>query len=331
MNPSTDLPSASIVIATFNRTAILASTIACLAKQTVDPLEVIVVDQSLSPDGTPQDNSAELKRPVLRYFFGHPPNAQKARNFGIREARGEIVILVDDDMELPSCFVEAHVRNYLPGSTWDGVSGQVLKPREQATTEIPRYVEHRPEGWMFFPLNYALRTNTINWPSCNASVRKSAAIAAGGFDEHFTRTLYDDTDFSKRLWDSGAEIVFDPEATAVHLKAQSGGRRPGALNSWVPADRENWATVFYFWRKNFGMWVARRMFAKRFCANLLRKNLLLHPVQFGVALRELIAGWNLSSCKLEEGPRYAWTPVVLPGRGGWINPPRVWKTPETPG
>jgi len=63
---------------------------------------------------------------------------------------------------------------------------------------------------MFFPLNFSERRPTINWPSCNASVRRELARKVGGFDEHFARNACDDTEFSWRLHLAGARIVFDP-------------------------------------------------------------------------------------------------------------------------
>src|SRR5262249_917971 len=84
-------------------------------------------------------------------------------------------------------------------------------------------------GWMFLPLNFGERRPAINWPSCNGSVRRELALSIGGFDEQFTRTWYDDADFSWRLHKAGAKIVYDPCASLVHLKGPSGV--PAEINS----------------------------------------------------------------------------------------------------
>lgn len=310
MNPSPHRPVCSVIIVTYNRPAQLAVTLSDLRNQSPEPDEVIVVDQSTDTEGHALDQGAALRHPRLRYFHGHPANAQQARNFALGEARGEIVIMVDDDMRLPEDFIAAHLKNYEDPDI-DGVSGQVLKPGQQPLDELPAVCRRGPLGWLRFPLHYAHRTRCMNWPSCNGSVKRAIALAVGGFDEQFTRTLYDDSDFSHRLALAGARVVFDPAASAVHLKAPAGGRRPSALNSLVLADADNWATVFYFWRKNFGLWPVRGQVLRKLCEVFARKVFLCEPVQLAAAFREMVAGWRTASRKLAEGPRYGW-PVAGP-------------------
>jgi GT2 family glycosyltransferase len=296
-------PTSSVLIATFNRHEALAITLADLAKQTVQPMEVIVVDQSIDNEGRPLDQSAHLHHPALKYFHGHPPNAQKARNFAISRATGDVLIMVDDDMRLPEKVIEAHLKNYQDPHI-DGIAGQVLKPGQQPEANLPVVCTKGRAGWVRFPLNYGRRIDTTNWPSCNGSLRRSMALKIGGFDEHFTRTLFDDTDFSKRLADAGAKIVFDPEATAVHRKVASGGRRPGKFDDYVSADAESWAVQIYFWRKNFSLWEGRWQLGRLFRGVFFRRDFLRHPASLLVAAREMVRGWKIAGRRLAEGPRY---------------------------
>lgn len=299
----------SVIIATYNRPEALAVTLDDLARQCLQADEVLVIDQSTDETGRPLDQSGTLRHPRLKYFHGHPANAQKARNFGIGHAIGDVLLLVDDDMRLPEGFVEAHMRNYADPVV-GGVAGQVLKPGQKPHDHVPLHCIQDRAGWVRFPLNYAHRTETANWPSCNGSVRKTLAVAVGGFDEQYTRTLFDDTDFSKRLSDAGARIVFDPEATAVHRKVSSGGKRPGKLDKYVLADAESWAVQLYFWRKNFSLWTGRWQLSRLARAVFVRKAFLAHPRSFVLALQEMVRGWCLASERLAEGPRYGWTPYV---------------------
>lgn len=298
---------ASVIIATCNRPDPLRQTLEDLAAQTRPAREIIVVDQSRDAEGNPLDQSAALAHiPGLRYIHQREQNAQTARNRAIAEAQSEVLVLVDDDMRLPPGFLAAHLANYENDPQIDAVAGQVLKPRERPTNVLPREMKRRPEGWMYMPLHFAERRETVNWPSCNASVRRHVAIAAGGFDAQFTRTLFDDTDFAWRLHKVGARVVFDPLATAVHLKVPSGGKRPGAKDKLVLADADYWATVFYFWRKSFGMFGARRLFAKYVRGVFCRKVFFKRPDAFAVAVAECLKGWRIASQKLREGPRHGW-------------------------
>jgi GT2 family glycosyltransferase len=303
MNMPDRRPSCSVIIATYNRPEALAVTLDDLRRQSLPPDEVLVLDQSPAAPGPDLEHALSSWGPKLRYFRLDVANAQQARNRGIRESRGEVLVLVDDDMRLPENFLTAHLANYAD-RTIDGVAGQVLKPGQRPTLVLPAACRHPRHGWLRFPLHYAHRTVSANWPSCNGSVKQSVAVAIGGFDEQFTRTLYDDTDFSHRLAMVGAKIIFDPAATAVHRKVPAGGRRPSALNTTVLADAENWGTVFYCWRKNFGLWPVRVLLARKLRGVFFRKMFLRNPRGFYQAAREMVRGWKLASRKLAEGPRY---------------------------
>lgn len=305
--PVLQLPQLSVLIATFNRLEVLQRTLDDLESQSFKPYEVIVVDQSCDENDRPVDHAKQLSgRPLIRYIHQKEPNAQVARNTAIAEARSPILVMIDDDMHLPAGFLRCHAENYAQTPDLHAVAGQVLKPGRTATDHIPSIAMQKPDGWMFFPLNYAHRCPVINWPSCNGSIRKEVAIAAGGFDEQFTRTWYDDSDFSWRLHQIGARVVLDPRASAVHLKVNVGGKRSSGKNSYVLADAHYWATLLYFWRKNFGLWPARRNFILYLRRVFARKVLLFHPSQMVIAWKEFLKGYQLASRRLCEGPRYRW-------------------------
>lgn len=298
-------PTVSVIIVTYNRPAALRQTLEDLRAQTVAPLEILVVDQSRDADGRPLDLSPlAAEFPNLRYLYQAVPNAQRARNLGIRRAKGDVVLLVDDDVRIGPGFVASHLRNYEDDPTLDGVSGQVLEPGQQPTTELPAACDWPHIGWMFLPLHYARRRPAVNWPSCNGSVRREMALKAGGFDEQFVRTWLDDTDFSWRLHQAGAKIVFDPLASLVHLKVPSGGKRPARVNRHVLADTEHWGTLFYFWRKNFGMRRAWRHYRRYVRRLICRKVLLARPHWLGVALWHMAAGYRWAGVRVRQGGIY---------------------------
>jgi GT2 family glycosyltransferase len=295
----------SVIIATYNRLEALQQTLRDLAAQTRPADEILVIDQSRDDEGRPLPRVDQLPPvPGLRYCHQPVPNAQTARNRGIREARGQILLFVDDDVRLPPDFVASHLRNYERDLELDGVAGQTLDVGQAPTMELPPAYSWPHNGWMFFPLNFAERRPTINWPSCNASVRRERALRVGGFDEQFIRTWFDDTDFSWRLHQSGARIVFDPAASAVHLKVPSGGKRPAGLNTLVLGDTENWGIRFYFWRKNFGLLPVWRHIWYHVRGMICRKVLLVRPHWLLRAVWHLLAGYRWASRRLRQGPLY---------------------------
>lgn len=295
----------SVIIATYNRFEALRQSLRDLSLQTRLPDEVIVVDQSRDEHGQPLDRGRELAGfERVRYIHQAVPNAQRARNHAIGIATGEILLLLDDDVRVPPTFVATHLRNYEIEPDLDGVAGQTLEPGQQPVHELPKSYYWPNNGWMFLPLNFAKRGPAVNWPSCNGSIRREMAERVGGFDEQFVRTYCDDTEFSWRLHLHGARIVFDPEASLIHLKVQAGGKRPTGRNSHVWADTEYWGTLFYFWRKCFGVhrvwrhvwWYVRYL--------IFRKAVLVRPHWLIVNLYHLAAGFHWAGRRLREGPRY---------------------------
>ncbi|MDP4181237.1 MAG: glycosyltransferase [Bacillota bacterium] len=93
----------SIIIATYNRPNLLSGTLMYLNKQKINlnDIEVVVID-----DGSDNDDTKELVRNFsakfsLNYFYLEKTEAScvsRARNEGIKKAKGEIIIFLDDDI-----------------------------------------------------------------------------------------------------------------------------------------------------------------------------------------------------------------------------------------
>jgi glycosyl transferase family 2 len=94
-----DAPAVSVVLTTFNRSALLGRAIESVLAQTLDDFELIVVDDC-STDDTPIVVSRIDDSRVS--FIRHETNLglASARNSGIGRARGKFVCFLDDDDEL---------------------------------------------------------------------------------------------------------------------------------------------------------------------------------------------------------------------------------------
>jgi GT2 family glycosyltransferase len=296
--------SISIIVPSYGRAEVLAECVEGLLAQSRQPEEILVVHQQPEPSspGT-RRLKAWSEGGRIRLFETGFANAQRARNLGIREARSDVVLLLDDDVFPAPDLVERHVQNYKNDPSLDGVAGQVLEKGQLPTFDVSPQFFRPHVGWQFSPLNYGLRMPAINWPSTNSSARRKVAIAAGGFDEQFERTWLDDTDFSVRLLRCGARLVFDPTARVVHRKVASGGKRlPSHPSLWM--DCLGWMTHFYFWRKNFGLWKARYPLCWNLRYLVFRKAVLIRPSWLVRNLAHLFRGYRLATRKLREGPRY---------------------------
>src|SRR4051794_4537252 len=133
----------SVLIATFNRAAVLRQTLESLASLAPEgSWEVIVVDNN-SLDDTRQvvETTAGTFPVSLRYVFEREPGRSAALNAGFQAARGEILVTTDDDVRvepdwldrIAAGFTEYHC-DYLGGRVlpiWPGERPDWLPARRE--------------------------------------------------------------------------------------------------------------------------------------------------------------------------------------------------------
>jgi GT2 family glycosyltransferase len=199
----------------------LCQTIDMALAQDYPDFEVIVVDQTPDPPEAVLACVAAAGR-RLRYVRRDVPNLPAARNTGVRIARGEIIVFIDDDVILGPGYVASHVARYGdPGL--GAVTGMTLAPSPAENDEAQMLnmrlgasgIKERLDDGCF---------STYSIEGCNCSFRKEAIIRAGMFDERFTGSAWgEDTDLALRVKHQGYLLVLDPKVRLVHLALESGG------------------------------------------------------------------------------------------------------------
>jgi glycosyltransferase involved in cell wall biosynthesis len=224
----------SIVVPSIGRIDCLTALLADLAKFNEAMECLIILQEKLSIADT-EEFIGDFHQP-LRIFYLSCPNASLARNIGLFEARGDIVLFLDDDVRIQDPnFLAAHLRNFEDASI-SGVYGQVLEVGQTPVSQPDPSEIETDWGWSLLPPNYARRCRTRNGASNNLAVRRDHAIAIGGMDAWFERgALREETEFNLRYTRAYGPLVFDPEATLIHLSASSGGSRSwGHVRKTVP-------------------------------------------------------------------------------------------------
>jgi glycosyltransferase involved in cell wall biosynthesis len=196
----------SIVVPTFNSAKVLGTCLESLTNQTVgqEKYEVIVVDDG-STDGT---KDVVAKYPVT-YIYQQNSGPAVARNNGVRQAEGEIILFTDADCEPQSNWIEEMVKP-LRDPQVVGVKG-IYKTRQKEL--IARLVqieyEHKYERMKKFK-------NIDFIDTYSAAYRKDIFTKYGGFDERYPKASVEDQEFSFRLSRDGYKMVFNPEAVVYH-------------------------------------------------------------------------------------------------------------------
>lgn len=123
------LPSASMVIPTYNRPADLESCLASILRQSVLPDEVLVIDDGALEE-VPLRQSIEAAGIKLIYHKKDEPGLTQSRNKGVELSSGQVVLFLDDDTELLPDYLEQMLGPYARDPEVMGVGALIanLKP-----------------------------------------------------------------------------------------------------------------------------------------------------------------------------------------------------------
>jgi glycosyltransferase involved in cell wall biosynthesis len=95
-------PRVSVIVRSYNRLHALAELLTALLAQDHDSFEIVVVEQSTHKPEADLALVSQLARdPRVRMLQSGPLGGPGARNAGVRAARGELLVFIDDD-DLPS-------------------------------------------------------------------------------------------------------------------------------------------------------------------------------------------------------------------------------------
>lgn len=234
MNRNNRDPSAvSVVLPTYRRGPVLLQTLRHLAELPDPPGEILVMDQTGEyPEDVQRtlqalEQAGQIRRLRLPY-----PSIPRAMNTGLREARGRIVLFLDDDILPDPGLIGAHAAAYQRDPEAWAVAGRVLQP-EEGDGQGGRCMEpvlrtgsglRQDLDFRFNGVSPAWVTNVM---AGNLSVLREKALASGGFDENFIPPVSYrfETEFAKRLIAAGGRIRFEPAASIRHLRAPCGGTR----------------------------------------------------------------------------------------------------------
>lgn len=208
-------PEISVVIPTFNRRPILLRCLGALADQAIDParFDVIVVDDG-SSDGTAGAAEGFARTAPMAMTVLTQPNsgANTARNLAIGQARGTLVLILNDDSIASPGLVGEHLRLHAAyPAVGDSVLGRLdllpdpppgLFERLHHDHRLDALAEGTDLGWQAF--------YTFNLSAKTALLRRH-----GGFDAGLR--WHEDIEFGWRLRADGLRVVWAPGALAHHL------------------------------------------------------------------------------------------------------------------
>lgn len=216
-------PTVTIVIVVYNRRDELREVLRrMLSESDYEPesVDVIVVDNASS------DGSAAMVRdefPAVHLIARETNIGAPAWNDGFAVARGDYVLILDDDCYLPP----------------DGLRRAVEAAREHDAQLVSfKVVSTRDRSWVF---SDRFRTGLLSFWGCAWLVRRDALDELGGYDPELFMWA-NEIDFTIRFYDHGYRHVHLPEVVAQHMKAPEPGDDAFDLRGYRTNAR-NWAYV----------------------------------------------------------------------------------------
>lgn len=287
-------PLVTVVIPTLNRYEYLKDVLKDLEKQDYKNFEVIVVDQS-EPFQKEFYDGFNLN---INLIHQKEKALWLARNTAIKKAKGDLLLLFDDDSRVEKDWITNHIKclDYFKADISSGVS-------------ISTVGAAIPQNYSFFRISDQLDTG-------NVLIKKEVFEQIGLFDRQFEKQRMGDGEFGLRAHLAGFLNISNPYAERLHLKVGTGGLRQ--MGSWDAFRTKKWfsprpiPSVLYLFRKYYGNKRARLALLKTIPASIMpyqfkgNKKMMvvgtfISIFIFPVIVIQVVISWNKASKKLKQG------------------------------
>lgn len=197
----------SVIIPSYNSEKTIEKNLNALLNQTyANEYEIILVDSST--DRTPA--IVKEKFPDIQFIhFNNKTDPGTARNTGVKECKGEIILFIDSDCIAASDWIEQLVSMH-KNTDYAAIGGSVLNGNDPKSmiawagyfAEFREFIPERLEG------------EVSHIPTCNISYKASVFKRIEGFNANYYPQ--EDLEFNYRLIKSGQKILFYPKAKIYH-------------------------------------------------------------------------------------------------------------------
>jgi len=205
----------SIVIPTYNRQPILAKCLLALEAQKVTSrevqgYEVIVVDDGSTDDTLDWISRFRVQLPHVKLLTQTHAGPAAARNLGVENAQGDMIIFIDSDLVVTPSFIESHTQALITGQQKLGGDRLFTYGRVVNTANFDDPTSEKSDI-VFFPGAY--------FDTCNAAIAKKWLLEAGKFDPQFNEYGWEDLELGVRLKKLGLKLIKCVKAVGYHYHA----------------------------------------------------------------------------------------------------------------
>jgi len=229
----------SVAVINYNGRATLEATLKSVLAQYAGPDDIRVMDNR-STDGSAEFVAAEFPGVALtRLESNRGPNP--ARNEGLRLARHDLVLVMDNDIVLAPDYISRLVKAYVENPEAGALTGQI---RLHDRPDLVQYngTDIHYAGEIMLNRRESAEPIRVGCVSAGAVLLDRRKVAAsGGFDEDFF-IGWEDGDLTYRLSLAGCPCYAVSKAVCYHLRRERGRK-------WVRFQTRN---RWWFIGKNYG-------------------------------------------------------------------------------
>jgi len=254
----------TVVIVSWNVAGSLQACLASVAATRYPDTEIIVVDNAST------DNSAKVARsaPGVTYIqntsnLGFP----KAVNIGLRQSRGDYILILNPDTRLPRNFFTSaldffarHPDAWLMGprlANPDGTPQGSVFPEPSILAAFREFwLGHQGLTQKFIPATHNLQPTIVNAVSGSCLFFPRSTLDRVGLFTEQVFMYYEDLDFCRRIRSRGGKIYFLPGLTVMHEHGRS-ARQSDSARTWRG---HLWASSLWYNGpfKHYLMWLITR-------------------------------------------------------------------------
>ena len=241
----------TVILCTYNRCASLAKALENVSASIVPEeitWEILVVDNN-SNDETRHTVEEFCKRYPGRFRYLFEPQSGKsyALNLGIREAQGDVLVFMDDDVAVERTWLQNLTRPLFTGE-WAGVGGRIVPERSFLP---PPWLSLEGPGGRYalaplalFDLGMQGRRLEESPFGTNMAYRKQVFSKHGGFRADLgpqpgSEIRSEDTEFGNRLLSAGERLYYEPSAVVHHRVPDCRLQKRYFLRWWFDKGRSN--------------------------------------------------------------------------------------------
>lgn len=219
-------PSVAVIVLNWNGRAYLEACLAALEAQTLAPDRLILADNSSSDDSVAFVR-ARFPRAIIREIGGNVGFAA-GNNAVLRDETADIVVLVNPDVvPAPGCLAAlvgalADPSAGIAGARLHYPDGEIIQHAGGTITHPQALPGHygmgeRDEG------QHAARRDVEYVIGAAMAVRRSLLDKIGLMDEGFF-LFFEDVDLCARARRAGFRVVYEPDATGIHIESATARR-----------------------------------------------------------------------------------------------------------